>query len=76
MSFLLLFDIADKSESVEFYDFLQVNADSNNRSDVTDNARREDEEVNQDNVPERCRRQNKDSGTAAQFIDFLSVNGS
>ncbi|KAI9087369.1 hypothetical protein K1719_030689 [Acacia pycnantha] len=69
----------DKSESVEFYDFLQVNTDSNNRSEVTDNARREDEEVNQDsehnNVGGRGR-QNKDGVGGAPFIDFLSVNGS
>ncbi|RDX76027.1 Transcription factor MYB52, partial [Mucuna pruriens] len=52
--------LQDKSQSVEFYDFLQVNTDSN-KSQVTDNSRRDDEEVNQDRgVP---------------FIDFLSVQG-
>ncbi|XP_028786093.1 transcription factor MYB54 [Neltuma alba] len=67
----------DKSESVEFYDFLQVNTDSNNRSEVTDNARREDEEVNQDSEHHNIvgGRQNKDDGgDGARFIDFLSVN--
>ncbi|XP_020215969.1 transcription factor MYB52 isoform X2 [Cajanus cajan] len=52
--------LQDRSQSVEFYDFLQVNTDSN-KSEVTDNARRDEEEVNQDGVP---------------FIDFLSVEGS
>ncbi|KAF7822051.1 Transcription factor MYB52 [Senna tora] len=55
--------IRRESESVEFYDFLQVNTESN-RSEVTENnGRREDEEVNQDDgVP--------------PFIDFLSVGTS
>ncbi|KAL2342308.1 hypothetical protein Fmac_003593 [Flemingia macrophylla] len=52
--------LQDRSQSVEFYDFLQVNTDSN-KSEVTDNARRDEEEVNQDGVP---------------FIDFLSVEDS
>ncbi|XP_027359336.1 transcription factor MYB52-like [Abrus precatorius] len=56
----------DKSQSVEFYDFLQVNTDSN-KSEVTDNAKRDDEEVNQDNEGQ----QNKDNGVP--FIDFLST---
>ncbi|XP_054784498.1 transcription factor MYB54-like [Prosopis cineraria] len=71
----------DKShQSVEFYDFLQVNTDSNNRSEVTDNARREDEEVNQDSEHNVRGRQRKDrttaGGSGVPFIDFLSVNGS
>ncbi|KAA3459695.1 transcriptional activator Myb-like [Gossypium australe] len=37
----------DKKEAIEFYDFLQVNTDSNNKSEVTENSRRDDEEVNQ-----------------------------
>ncbi|KAK7314714.1 hypothetical protein VNO77_33241 [Canavalia gladiata] len=56
----------ERSQSVEFYDFLQVNTDSN-KSEVTDNARRDDEEVNQDAVGQ----QNKDNGVP--FIDFLST---
>ncbi|KAG4939891.1 hypothetical protein AAZX31_16G195100 [Glycine max] len=57
-----------KSQSVEFYDFLQVNTDSN-ESEVTDNARRDDEEVSQDAVGQK----NKDNGVP--FIDFLSTGG-
>jgi len=59
-----LFDIVDKSQSIEFYDFLQVDS---NKSEVTDNARRDDEEVNQD-VMELKNRENN-----VQFIDFLST---
>ncbi|KAJ1410163.1 SANT/Myb domain [Sesbania bispinosa] len=55
------------TQSVEFYDFLQVNTDSN-KSEVTDNAKRDDEEVNQDAVGQR---RNKDNGVP--FIDFLST---
>lgn len=61
-----LFDFVDRSQSVEFYDFLQVNTNSN-KSEVTDNARRDDEEVNQDAMEQ----QNKDNGVP--FIDFLST---
>ncbi|KAI4347333.1 hypothetical protein L6164_008151 [Bauhinia variegata] len=60
--------IGDRSESVEFYDFLQVNTDSN-RSEVTDSARRDEEEVNQDGVGQ----QSKDG---VPFIDFLSFRSS
>ncbi|KAG5007476.1 hypothetical protein GLYMA_09G169300v4 [Glycine max] len=58
----------DNCESVEFYDFLQVNTDSN-KSEVTDNARRDEEEVSQDAVGMK----NKDNGVP--FIDFLSTGG-
>ncbi|XP_061356048.1 transcription factor MYB52-like [Gastrolobium bilobum] len=58
--------LQDRSQSVEFYDFLQVNTDSN-KSEVTDNARRDDEEVNQDAVGQK----NKDN--SVPFIDFLST---
>ena len=66
-----LYYIADRSQSVEFYDFLQVNTDSN-RSEVTDNGNRllDDEEVNQDAVVEK----NKDYGIP--FIDFFSAGSS
>jgi myb proto-oncogene protein len=56
--------IAEKKQPVEFYDFLQVNTESNG-SEVIDNARREDEEVNQ----EAREQQNK---AGVPFIDFLS----
>nr|QWQ79421.1 MYB23 [Zanthoxylum armatum] len=55
----------DKNQPVEFYDFLQVNTDST-KSEVIDNARRDDEEVNQEEGK-------NNSGTRGQFIDFLSV---
>lgn len=56
--------IAEKKQPVEFYDFLQVNTESNG-SEVIDNTRREDEEVNQ----EAREQQNK---AGVPFIDFLS----
>lgn len=60
-----LFDFVDRSESVEFYDFLQVNTNSN-KSEVTDNARRDDEEVNQDAMEQQ-------NNNGVPFIDFLST---
>ncbi|XP_048233635.1 transcription factor MYB54 [Ricinus communis] len=56
---------AGKKQPVEFYDFLQVNTDSS-KSEVIDNARRDDEEVDQE--------QKRKAGLA--FIDFLSVGNS
>lgn len=59
--------VADnKNQRVEFYDFLQVNTDST-KSEVIDNARRDDEEVDQEATEQQK--------TRAQFIDFLSVGG-
>jgi myb proto-oncogene protein len=60
-----LFDIVDKNQSVEFYDFLQVDS---NKSELTDNAKKDDEEVNQDVVE----LQNKEKENNVPFIDFLS----
>lgn len=61
---------ADRThQPVEFYDFLNVNTDSN-RSEVIDHARRDDEEVEQ----EAMDHQNKAAGVP--FIDFLSVGSS
>jgi myb proto-oncogene protein len=60
-----LFDIVDKTQSVEFYDFLQVDS---NKSELTDNAKKDDEEVNQDVVE----LQNKEKENNVPFIDFLS----
>lgn len=60
--------VAVKAQPIEFYDFLQVNAESNG-SEVIDNARKEDEEVDQ----EAKGQQNK---SGAPFIDFLSVGSS
>ncbi|GAU28142.1 hypothetical protein TSUD_295810 [Trifolium subterraneum] len=58
--------LQDKTQSVEFYDFLQVDS---NKSEVTDNARKDDEEVNQDVVE----LQNKEKENNVPFIDFLST---
>ncbi|XP_022775243.1 transcription factor MYB52-like [Durio zibethinus] len=59
----------DKNQPIEFYDFLQVNTDSN-KSEVTDNnARRDDEEVDQEAMAQQ-------SKGGASFIDFLSVGSS
>ncbi|KAK8657080.1 hypothetical protein V6N13_035337 [Hibiscus sabdariffa] len=58
----------EKREAIEFYDFLQVNTDSNG-SEVTDNSRRGEEEVNQEAM-----QQNTKAGPA--FFDFLSLGSS
>ncbi|KAI3464186.1 hypothetical protein Pfo_020849 [Paulownia fortunei] len=65
-------------KAVEFYDFLQVNTDSN-RSEVIDyairkdNEEEEEEEVEQEAVYQHI---NQTKASAAlQFIDFLSVGG-
>ncbi|KAK7358092.1 hypothetical protein VNO77_00013 [Canavalia gladiata] len=61
--------LQDRSQSaVEFYDFLQVNTDSN-KSEVTDNVKKDDEEVNQDALGSQTRE-------GFPFVDFLSVEGS
>ncbi|GLU12825.1 hypothetical protein SLE2022_294830 [Rubroshorea leprosula] len=52
-------DFQDKNHPVEFYDFLQVNTESN-KSEVTDNTRRDEEEVDQE-------------ATVVPFIDFFPV---
>ncbi|KAL8457155.1 hypothetical protein ACS0TY_034317 [Phlomoides rotata] len=62
-------DIEERSKGVEFYNFLQVNTDSN-KSEVIDHAQKE-EEVDQKAGDEINQRK-----TAAQFIDFLSLGGS
>ncbi|OIT04515.1 PREDICTED: transcriptional activator Myb-like [Nicotiana attenuata] len=58
----------DENQPTEFYDFLQVNTESN-KSEVIDHASRirDDEEVEQEAV---------DLHQNAQFIDFLSVGDS
>ncbi|XP_058766144.1 transcription factor MYB52-like [Vicia villosa] len=57
--------LQDKTQSIEFYDFLQVDS---NKSEVTDNARRDDEEVNQDVVELQTKEKH------VPFIDFLSTS--
>ncbi|XP_042486893.1 transcription factor MYB52-like isoform X2 [Macadamia integrifolia] len=61
--------LEDRNNQIEFYDFLNVNTDSN-RSEVTDNARRDEEEVDQ-----KGKEQENDEPTV-QFIDFMSVGSS
>ncbi|KAK9115847.1 hypothetical protein Sjap_014794 [Stephania japonica] len=58
-----------KSNQIEFYDFLQVNADSN-RSEVTNHGRSEEEEVQQES------KEPTKEASGVQFIDFLSVGDS
>ncbi|CBI15616.3 hypothetical protein VitviT2T_025720 [Vitis vinifera] len=60
--------LEDRTQPVEFYDFLNVNTDSN-RSEVIDHARRDDEEVEQEAMDHQ-------SKAGVPFIDFLSVGSS
>ncbi|TXG60115.1 hypothetical protein EZV62_014688 [Acer yangbiense] len=60
----------DKTQLIEFYDFLQVNTDST-KSEVIDNTRRDDEEVDQE-----AREQQNAPAASVRFIDFLSVASS
>lgn len=61
----------EKAQPIEFYDFLQVNADQSNGSEVIDNARKEDEEVDQ-----QAKGHQTKTTSGVSFIDFLSVGGS
>ncbi|XP_038680269.1 transcription factor MYB54 [Tripterygium wilfordii] len=59
----------NKNQPMEFYDFLQINTESN-KSEVIDNARRDDEEVNQ-------QEQHKKAAPGVPlFFDFLSIGSS
>ncbi|XP_057812396.1 transcription factor MYB54-like [Salvia miltiorrhiza] len=65
-------------KSVEFYDFLQVNTDSNRSSEVIDDdaiRRRdnEEEEVDQQSVYHSINQTNNNSPSSLPFIDFLSL---
>ena len=59
-------NIAGKNQPLEFYDFLQVKTESS-KSEVIDNARRDDVEVDQEakELPK--------SRAGFPFIDFLSA---
>ncbi|KAM1340839.1 hypothetical protein ACFX2H_039171 [Malus domestica] len=59
----------NKDQPIEFYDFLQVNTESNG-SEVIDNARKDEEEVDQEGTGQ----QNISNVAGLPFIDFLSVN--
>ena len=55
---------ADRENSVEFYDFLQVNTDSENMKDGRRRVAKEEEDKEQH------------SEGSVQFIDFLEVGSS
>ncbi|GAA0156825.1 hypothetical protein LIER_38352 [Lithospermum erythrorhizon] len=59
----------ETNQEVQFYDFLQVNADSNN-SEVIDHGRKEDQEVEQRSNELQCQGSNNGG---VSFIDFLSI---
>lgn len=58
-----------RDRSVEFYNFLPVNTDSNG-SEVIDQQRKDEVEVEQEATEE----QQGSTNTTVPFIDFLSVN--
>ncbi|KAL1318230.1 hypothetical protein HN51_070503 [Arachis hypogaea] len=62
--------LQERSQSIEFYDFLRVNTDSNKSEVSNNNGKKEDEEVNQDPLGHH---HNKDG---IPFIDFLSTQSS
>ncbi|XP_017246526.1 transcription factor MYB52 [Daucus carota subsp. sativus] len=64
----------DKKQKVEFYDFLQVRTESL-RSEVTDQGKRDEEEVDQNHFSALLAEQQKKPSTV-QFIDFLSAHTS
>lgn len=68
---ILVNEIVGRRQKVEFYDFLQVNTESNG-SEVIDQSRKEDEEVDQ----EQQRKASSSSNSTIRFIDFLSVQDS
>ena len=57
-----------RDRSVEFYNFLPVNTDSNS-SEVIDHQRKDEVEVEQEATEEQ-----QGTNTTVPFIDFLSVN--
>ena len=60
---------------MEFYDFLQVRTESL-RSEVTDQGKRDEEEVDQNHFSALLAEQQKKPSTPVQFIDFLSAHTS
>ncbi|KAM7251393.1 hypothetical protein ACFE04_023276 [Oxalis oulophora] len=58
----------DKKPPTEFYDFLRVNSNSNNKSEVIDNSKREEEEVDQGSIKQQA----DSTSNTVRFIDFLS----
>ncbi|XP_051136753.1 transcription factor MYB54 [Andrographis paniculata] len=69
-------DYREASNGVEFYDFLQVNTDSNiSRAEEEEEEEIEENEVDQKTTCSEIRRSCSVSG-AMPFIDFLSLEGS
>ncbi|KAH6809378.1 myb domain protein 52 [Perilla frutescens var. frutescens] len=70
-------DDEEKSKGVEFYNFLQVNTDSN-KSEVIDQYARKDkqEEEEVDQQEAQIDRNDVAAAASASFIDFLSVGDS
>ncbi|KAH7850574.1 hypothetical protein Vadar_000056 [Vaccinium darrowii] len=72
-------DNTDHPPATEFYDFLQVNTDSSNRSEVvtSENHVINDEEVDQESTDKQHGKEaaaaGGDGGGVPLFIDFLSV---
>lgn len=62
---------AERSKGVEFYNFLQINTDSN-RSEVIDYARKEKQGDGGDEEEEEV----DQKAASPPFIDFLSVGSS
>lgn len=70
---------AERSKGVEFYNFLQVNTDHSNKSEVIDHAKKdkqdeeEEEEEDEDEVEQKAALINRNEAASPPFIDFLSV---
>ncbi|KAK4488987.1 hypothetical protein RD792_004778 [Penstemon davidsonii] len=60
----------ERSKAVEYYDFLQVNTDSN-RSEVIDHAKKDNDE--EEEVEQMHEDDDDDAVAALPFIDFLAV---
>ncbi|XP_031092802.1 transcription factor MYB54-like [Ipomoea triloba] len=66
-------DLDNRKKPVEFYDFLQVNTDSNKSEVIDQYARRDDEEVEQQQAAAGNRSKPAGAGGDVQFIDFFSA---
>lgn len=73
-------DIEERSKGVEFYNFLQVNTDHSNKSEVIDHAKKdkqdEEEEEDEEEVEQKAALINRNEAASPPFIDFLSVGAS
>lgn len=69
----------ERSKGVEFYNFLQVNNDHSNKSEVIDHARKDkqdEEEEEDEEVEQKAALNDRNEATSPPFIDFLSVGAS